>query len=99
MSNKNNKKVMSIAIEPQLHESVKEYAKRKGMSTSSYIGELVHKALKINIDEEPIVVGKPVDEKIIPVVLKIPSDLKGQKENLTKWLASQCIALVKSLAP
>lgn len=99
MNNNKNKKVMSIAIEPELHESVKEYAKRKGVSTSAYIGDLVHKALKINIDEEPIVVGKPVDENIMAVVLKIPSELKGQKESLTEWLVSQCTALVKKLAP
>jgi hypothetical protein len=99
MNNNKNKKVMSIAIEPELHESVKEYAKRKGVSASAYIGDLVHKALKINIDEEPIVVGKPVDENIMAVVLKIPSELKGQKESLTEWLVSQCTALVKKLAP
>jgi len=99
MSNGKNKKVMSIAIEPELHESVKEYAKRKGVSASAYIGDLVKKALKINIDEEPIVVGKPVDENIMAVVLKIPSELKGQKETLTEWLVSQCTALVKKLAP
>lgn len=99
MSNKKNKKVMSIAIEPETHESVKEYSKRKGVSTSAYIGDLVKKALKINIDEEPIVVGKPVDENVLAVVLKIPSELKGEKEKLTEWLASQCTALVKKLAP
>lgn len=98
MNNK-NKKVMSIAIEPEIHESVKEYSKRKGVSTSAYICDLVKKALKINIDEEPIVVGKPVDENIMAVVLKIPSELKGQKEQLTQWLASQCSALVKKIAP
>lgn len=95
----NNKKVMSIAIEPELHENVKEYAKRKGTSASAYIGELVKKALKINIDDEPMVIGKPVDEDVMPVVLKIPSNLKGNKDGLTEWINAQASALVKKLAP
>jgi hypothetical protein len=99
MTHKKNKKVMSIAIEPELHESVKEYSKRKGISASAYIGELVNKAVQINIDEDPIVVGKPVDEDIMAVVLKIPAELKGQRQSLTEWLAAQCSALVKQIAP
>jgi len=99
MSKKNNKKVMSIAIEPELHDNVKEYAKRRGTSASAYIGDLVKKALKISIDEEPMVIGKPSDEEVMPVVLKIPSNLKGNQEGLTEWLTAQCSALTKKLAP
>lgn len=90
---------MSIAITPELHNTVREYAKRKGNSASAYITELVEKAVKINIDEEPIIVGKPLDDNVMAVVLKIPSELKGNKEGLSEWLASQCVALVKKLAP
>ena len=101
---------MSIAIEPELHDTIKEYAKRKGVSASAYIGDLVEKAVKIDIDEEPVIFGKGTDEEIIPikkpagtdimpVVLKIPAELKDNREQLTSWLASQCSALVKKLAP
>lgn len=98
MNDKKNKKVMSIAIEPELHESVKEYAKRKGMSASSYIGDLVRKAMRINIDDEPMVIGKPMDENVMPVVLKIPVNLKGNGEALKAWMESQCQAIVKKLS-
>lgn len=88
---------MSIAIEPELQNKVKEYAKRKGYSTSSYVGDLVHKALKIGIDEEPIVIGKPVDEEIMTVVLKIPSHLKENREELKNWLDTRCEVLIKKI--
>ena len=63
-----NKKVVSIAMEPELHEQLKQYAKRKGESVSFYVGMLVNKALKLNVDDEPIIVGKPIEENVLPVV-------------------------------
>lgn len=106
---KKNKRVMSIAIEPSLHDAVKEYSKRKGDSTSVYICDLIEKAMRIGVEEEPVIFGQPAgmkvkpliiqeEEEIMPVVLKIPSNLKGNKEKLTEWLVAQCTALVKKLA-
>jgi hypothetical protein len=57
-----NKKVMSIAIRPELHEELKRYSKRKATSASSYVGDLIEKALKLEIDDEPVVIGKSIDE-------------------------------------
>ena len=36
-----NKKVMSIAIRPELHEELKKVSKRKSLSASEYVGNLV----------------------------------------------------------
>lgn len=92
-----NKKVMSIAIEPELHDELRDYARKKGMSASAYVGLLVGKALKISIDEDPIVVGKPVDEDVLPVMLKIPANLKGQKDSLKLWMDTQTAGIVNKL--
>jgi len=100
MNDKKNKKVMSIAIEPELHDNVKEYVKRKGLSASEYIGDLIKKGVKINIDDDPMVIGVSNDGRdVLPVVLKIPSQFKGNKESLTEWLNTQSSAIVKKLAP
>ena len=92
-----NKKVMSIAIEPELHDELRDYSRKKGMSASAYVGMLVGKALKISIDEDPIVVGKPVDEDVLPVMLKIPAKLKGQRDALKTWMDSQTAGIVNKL--
>ena len=94
---KQNKKVMSIAIDPDLHVELKRYAKRRGQSASSYVQNLIEKAMKIDVDEEPIILGKPVDESILPVVLKIPASLKGDEDGLGAWMETQRAKLVKKL--
>lgn len=80
---------MSIAIVPDLHEELKRYARRKGVSASTYVGNLVEQAVKLNIDDDPMVIGKPIDEEVVPVVLKIPSVLRHDGEQLKRWLAAQ----------
>lgn len=92
-----NKKVMSIAIEPELHEELKDYSRRKGLSASSYVGMLVSKALKLSIDDDPIIVGKPVDEDVLPVILKIPAQLRGNRDSLKIWMDAQSAGIVNKL--
>ena len=95
---KQNKKVMSIAIDPDLHLELKKYAKRRGQSASSYVQNLIEKAMKIDVDEEPVIVGKPVDSSIMPVVLKIPTSLKGDADQLKAWLDVKCSGIAKKLS-
>ncbi|MHA2432942.1 MAG: hypothetical protein ACXADO_06940 [Candidatus Thorarchaeota archaeon] len=102
-----NKKVMSIAIVPDLHEELKRYSKRKGLSASSYVGELIEQAVKLNIDDDPVVIGKPVDEDVLPVsynkdevspvILKIPVNVREDQETLKKWLAVQMSGILKAM--
>ncbi len=92
-----NKKVMSIAIVPDLHEELKRYARRKGMSASTYVGNLVEQAVKLNIDDDPMVIGKPIDEEVVPVVLKIPSALRHDGEQLKRWLAAQMSGIHRAM--
>ena len=104
-----NKKVMSIAIMPELHEELKRYSKRKGMSASAYVGELVEQAVKLNIDDDPVIFGKPIDEDVklkvikvhddeMPIVLKIPVGYKNEPEVLQKWLTVQMNGILKAVA-
>lgn len=92
-----NKKVMSIAIKPELHDELKKFSKRKGLSASTYIGNLVEQAVKLNIDDDPMVIGKPMDDEVIPVVLKIPAALKSQPEKLKQWMEVQSNGIVKAM--
>jgi len=92
-----NKKVMSIAIVPELHEELKRYSKRKGMSASAYVGDLIAQAVKLNIDDDPMVIGSPIDTDVTPVVLRVPVALKGDPEPLKKWLAAQMSGIFKAM--
>jgi hypothetical protein len=92
-----NKIVMSISIDPDMHEELKRYAKTKGMQASPYVCLLINKALKLAIDEDPVIVGKPANEDVIPVVLKVPGNLKGNPESLKKWMDNQTAGLVNKL--
>ena len=93
-----NKKVMSIAIRPELHEELKKVSKRKSLSASEYVGNLVEQAVKINPDEDIIVIGRPVGEDVTPVILKIPVSLKGLPDQLEKWLTVQTTGILKAMA-
>lgn len=92
-----NKKVMSIAINPEVEGELRRYAKRKGVSASAWIGDLVQKALKLDVDDEPVIIGKPSNEEVMPIVLKVPSNLKGNPESLRNWMDMQVNGIVAKL--
>jgi predicted CopG family antitoxin len=94
-----NKKVMSIAIRPELHEELKKISKRKGLSASEYVGNLVEQAVKINPDEDVMVIGKPVDEDVTTIILKIPVSLKTRPDLLQDWLDKQTTGIMKAMKP
>lgn len=92
-----NKKVMSIAIKPELHDELKKFSKRKGLSASMYIGNLIEQAVRLNIEDDPMVIGKPTDDEVVPVVLKIPSALKNHPDKLKQWMDIQANGIVKAM--
>lgn len=89
---------MSIAIMPELHEELRKLAKRKGISASTYVGNLVEQAVKLNPDDDPIVVGKPMDEDIVPIVLKIPATIVDNLEKLKNWMDVQSSGIFKAMS-
>jgi predicted HicB family RNase H-like nuclease len=88
---------MIVAIDPELHNALKEYVKTKGSSISSLLSGIVEKILKLSIDDEPTVVGKPSGDEVLPVMLKIPTNLRGQKDALHAWLETQVNGIVAKL--
>lgn len=90
--------IMSLAIEPELQDSLKNYAKRRGQSVSAMIREMVTKFISDDDHVKNIVLKVPEDESIIPVVLKIPADLKNKHAELKSWLEAQSIGILNKLA-
>lgn len=82
-----NKKlnIMSLSIESDLQDKIKEYAKSRKVSVSKLIRDLVEKYL-IN------------EEDVFPIILKVPTKLKEDPENLQKWLETKVGAIVKALS-
>lgn len=80
-------KVMSLSIEPEMQENLKVSAKKMGWSVSELIRRLVSKHLDLVVNDG--------DE--IPVILKIPAELKGNEEKLLLWLNSKSQVIVKAL--
>lgn len=102
-------KVLSIGIDdelvvagknPEYNESFNSFLALKKKNEDIYFQEITNKVLElIKNEEEPIVIGKPINEPVMPVVLRIPTELKGKKSELQEWLATQCNALIKKMAP
>lgn len=90
--------IMSLAIEPELQDSLKNYAKRRGQSVSALIREMVTKFISDDDHVKNIVVKVPEDDSIIPVVLKIPSDLRNNHAGLKSWLEAQSSGILNKLA-
>ena len=78
---------MSLSIEPKMQDNLKVSAKKMGWSVSELIRRLVSKHLDLIVNDG--------DE--IPVILKIPADLKGNEEKLLLWLNSKSLVIAKAL--
>ena len=76
---------MSLSIEPEMQEKLKKYAKIRDVSVSKLIRDLVDKYLV-------------AEEDVIPVILKIPTKLRGDEENLQKWIDMKATAIVRALS-
>jgi hypothetical protein len=84
MTKKNN--IMSLSLDPDTQDKLRLHAKQKtNGNVSKLIRELVEKHLV-------------VDDDVIPVILKIPIHLKGDQENLTKWLEPRVQQILKALS-
>lgn len=94
--------IMSLSIEPETKDWLDVYSKEEGESSSFIVRECVKKYL-INRDQITVV-EKPPDkvtivehsDEYIPVVIKIPSVLRGDPQ-LKYWLQAKCNAIVDKL--
>lgn len=76
---------MSLSVEPEMQDKLKRYAKTRDVSVSKLVRDLVDKYLV-------------AEDDIIPVILKIPTKLRGDQENLQKWMDTKSSAIVKALS-
>jgi len=82
MSKKLN--IMSLSIEPELHDLLKDHAKRKSMSVSEFVRKW--------LDKYPF-----NSDSVIPVVLDIPEGLTRDRDALNNFLAKKSQAIVTVL--
>jgi hypothetical protein len=87
MSEGKKLKIMSLSIEPEMQDLLKASAKKAGCSVSHLIRDLVNKHLTLIVNE-----GEE-----IPVILKVPTHLKGDEAGLRQWLTVKVEAIVKAL--
>jgi hypothetical protein len=83
MSNK-KLNIMSLSMDPDMQDKLKRFATQKEVSVSKLVRDLVDKYLVS-------------EEDVVPVIIKIPLHLKGDAENLQKWLDAKTAALVQAL--
>ena len=82
------KKVMSLSINSEMQDKIKISAKKMGWSASELIRKLVTKHLDLVVNDG--------DE--IPVILKIPNNLKGDEFALLEWLNDKSLLIAKRLS-
>jgi len=79
-------KIMSLSLDPEILEKLRLYAKQK---TEGNVSKLIRYLAEKYLIEE---------DAIIPVILKIPVQLKGDQENLRKWLDLKVQGIVNALS-
>lgn len=78
-------KVISMSIDTDMHDLLKTSSKKLGCSVSELVRNLVEKYLSLLVHD--------ADE--VPVVLRVPTDLKG--DELKQWLSVKVKAIGDAL--
>lgn len=82
-------KIVSLSLEPEMHELIKSSAKRLGhKNVSLLVRDLVSKYLDLMVN----------DSEDIPVILRIPAELKDDKEGIRSWLHRKSDAIAEALS-
>jgi hypothetical protein len=79
-----NVSIVSLSLNPEMHQRLKRCAKQKGESVSKVVRDLIDKYLVS-------------DDNVIPVILKIPVEFKGDSKELEKWLEAKVAAILQVL--
>lgn len=83
MSNK-KPDILSLSMSQDMQEQLKKCAKKKNVSVSKLVRDLIEKYLVI-------------DDEVVPVILRVPANLKGNEEGLNQWLQAKVAAVSKAL--
>lgn len=88
--NKESKiKIMSLSLDPEMHELIKNSAKKLGhKNVSQLVRDLVSKYLDVLVN----------DADDIPVILRIPNRIKDDPESLKAWLRVKMDAIANALS-
>lgn len=82
-------KIVSLSLDPEMHDLIKNSAKKLGhKNVSQLIRDLVSKYLDLMINEN--------DE--IPVIIRIPGNLRGDRDGMREWLHRKSDAIAKVLS-
>lgn len=81
-------KIMSLSVEPEMQDLLKVSSKKLGLSVSALVRDLVDKHLDLLVN----------DGEEIPVILRIPTSLKGDEAALKAWLDARVTAISKALS-
>lgn len=86
---KDNKiKIMSLSLDPEMHDLIKSSAKKLGhKNVSQLIRDLVSKYLDLLVN----------DSEDIPVILRIPNHLRNSPSELKSWLDQKSEAITNAL--
>lgn len=76
--------VTNIAIDASIKEILKQTAEKQEISVGKVVKNLVDKYLV-------------VDNSVVPVIIKIPSNLKNDPANLKIWLDHRVAGIIKAL--
>ncbi len=81
------KKIISLSVEPEMHDLLKISAKKMRWSVSKLCRHLVEKHLDLVVN----------DGDKVPVIFKIPESLRSDEVALRQWLEAKVNATVNAL--
>ena len=86
-----NKKInnMSLSVDPEIQELLKTVAKKRKVSVSKLVRDIVEKHLSSTDQQE--------HEDIDTVIFKIPNSVKVTEEELRNWLNPRVEGIVRAL--
>jgi Arc/MetJ-type ribon-helix-helix transcriptional regulator len=88
MSKDGKSKIVSLSLDPEMHEVIRDAAKKLGhKNVSQVIRDLVSKYLSLLVND--------ADE--IPVIIRVPNSLTEDPERLRGWLAAKAEAIADAL--
>lgn len=77
--------IMSLSVDLEIQERLKTTAKKRHISVSKLVRDMVDKQI-------------PGPEEMVDIViLKIPSELRSKPEELSRWITIRADAIVKAL--
>lgn len=88
MAKEGKTKIVSVSLEPEMHEAVKDAAKRLGHKNASQVfRDLISKYLGLLVND--------ADE--IPVIIRIPGGIANDSEALRSWLRAKSEAIADAI--